>query len=350
MENQIHRGRGAIINPRNKFKPGYTGNFHVEGIDDYEQSSPRTTFYKEYPKTIISKNTSPDVPFNISINPYQGCEHGCVYCYARETHQYWGYSAGLDFESKIIVKHNARELLERAFLNPKWQVEPVMLSGNTDCYQPAERKYKITRSLLAECLKFRNPVSLITKNSLILRDIDLLEQLASLGLVQVMISITTFNEELRRRLEPRTATSKKRLSIVEQLARKKIPVGVMIAPVIPGLNMSEIPEIIKQSAKAGAYDVSHTILRLNGKIEEIFKNWLLAVYPDKAQKILSQVQATHGGKVSDNRFMTRMLGEGHVAAMVAQMMAMGKQKYFKHRGFPDFTTTKFRRGGMYTIW
>jgi DNA repair photolyase len=350
MENQIHRGRGAILNPQNKFGRGHTGKFHLEGVDDYETSSPRTTFTNENPKSIISKNNSPDIPFNLSVNPYQGCEHGCVYCYARESHQYWGYSAGLDFESKIIVKHNAPELLERAFLNPKWKVEPIMLSGNTDCYQPAERKYKLTRNLLKVCLKFRNPVSIITKNSLILRDLDILEELARYDLVQVMISITTLNEDLRRKLEPRTASSLKRLDVVKQLSQAKIPVGVMLAPVIPGLNLNEIPTIIEQAAKAGAYDIYHSMLRLNGAIEEIFKNWLMAIYPQKAQKILSQIQATHGGKVNDSRFMKRMLGEGKIAELAAKMMQAAKKKHFKNRAFPDFDTSKFRRGGMYTIW
>jgi DNA repair photolyase len=350
MENQVHRGRGAIINPQNKFKRVESGKFHLEGIDDYEVSSPRTTFYNEYPKSIISKNNSPDIPFNLSVNPYQGCEHGCVYCYARESHQYWGYSAGLDFESKILVKHNAPDLLERAFLSPKWKVEPVMFSGNTDCYQPAERKYKLTRSLLEICLKFRNPVSIITKNSLILRDIDLLQELATHGLVQVMVSVTTLNEDLRRKLEPRTASSIKRLDVVKQLAKAKVPVGVMVAPVIPGLNLDEIPAIIEKAAAAGAYDVSHTMLRLNGAIENIFKNWLEALYPQKAQKILSQVQSTHGGKVSDSRFMKRMLGEGKVAELASKMMQLAKRKHFKNRRFPDFDSSKFRRGGMYTIW
>ena len=350
MENQIHRGRGAIINPQNKVSNVYSGKYHLEGIDDYETSSPRTTFRREYPKSIISKNTSPDIPFDLSVNPYQGCEHGCVYCYARESHQYWGHSSGLDFESKILVKHNAPELLEKAFLNPKWKVEPVMFSGNTDCYQPAERKYRITRDLLKVCLRFRNPVSIITKNSLILRDLDILVELASHGLVQVMISITTLNEELRRKLEPRTASAAKRLDIVKQLSQAKVPVGVMLAPVIPGLNLNEIPAIIERAAVAGAYDVNHTMLRLNGAIEEIFKNWLMAVYPQKAQKILSQVQSTHGGKVSDSRFMKRMLGEGKIAELASRMMQAAKARHFKKRVFPDFDNSKFRRGGMYTIW
>lgn len=350
MENSVHSGRGAVINPKNKFSVAQTLKLHPEGIDDFEESLPRTKFFNEYPKSIISRNSSPDIPFELSINPYQGCEHGCVYCYARESHQYWGYSAGLDFESKIIVKHNAADLLERAFLNPKWKVETVMLSGNTDPYQPAEKRYKLTRKLLKTCLKFRNPVSIITKNSLILRDLDLLKELAEHRLVNVMVSITTLNESLRRNLEPRTATSVKRLRVVETLSAAGIPVGVMIAPVIPSLNMNEIPAIVKAAAEAGAYDVSHTILRLNGAIEDIFRNWINAVYPDRAQKVLSQVQTTHGGSTNDSRFMKRMLGEGRIAEMASQMLKTTKKQFFKNAGFPEVDLKSFRRGGMYTIW
>jgi DNA repair photolyase len=350
MENSVHSGRGAVINPKNKFSVAQTLKIHQEGIDDFEESLPRTTFFNEYPKSIISRNSSPDIPFDLSINPYQGCEHGCVYCYARESHQYWGYSAGLDFESKIIVKHNAADLLERAFLNPKWKVEPIMLSGNTDPYQPAERRYRLTRKLLKTCLKFRNPVSIITKNALILRDLDILKELAERRLVNVMVSITSLNESLRRNLEPRTATSAKRLKVVRELSAAGIPVGVMIAPVIPGLNMNEIPAIAKAAADAGATDISHTMLRLNGPIEDIFRNWLSAVYPDRAQKVLSQVQSTHSGKTSDSRFMKRMLGEGRVAEMAAQMLKTSRQQFFKNPGFPEPDLKSFRRGGMYTIW
>ena len=350
MENSVHSGRGALINPKNKFSVAQTLKIHPEGIDDFEESLPRTTFYNEYPKSIISRNSSPDIPFDLSINPYQGCEHGCVYCYARESHQYWGYSAGLDFESKIIVKHNAADLLERAFLNPKWKVEPIMLSGNTDPYQPAERRYRLTRKLLKTCLKFRNPVSIITKNALILRDIDVLKELADKRLVNVMVSITSLNESLRRNLEPRTATSVKRLNVVKELSTAGIPVGVMMAPVIPGLNMNEISAIAKAAADAGAFDISHTMLRLNGPIEDIFRNWISAVYPDRAQKVLNQVQTTHGGKTSDSRFMKRMLGEGRVAEMASQMMKNARKQYFHNPGFPDPDLSSFRRGGMYTIW
>ena len=350
MENSVHSGRGALTNPKNKYSIAQTLKVHQEGIDDFEDSLPRTTFFNEYPKSIISRNSSPDIPFELSINPYQGCEHGCVYCYARESHQYWGYSAGLDFESKILVKHNAADLLEKAFLNPKWKVEPIMLSGNTDPYQPAEKRYKLTRKILKTCLKFRNPVSIITKNSLILRDLDILKELARMNLVNVMVSITSLNESLSRNLEPRTATASKRLKVIESLSKEGVPVGVMIAPVIPGLNMTEIPNIVKAAAGAGAMEISHTMLRLNGPIEDIFRRWIMAVYPDRAEKVLNQVQATHGGKVSDNRFMKRMLGEGRVAEMASQMLKTASKQYSNLTGFPVLDRKMFRRGGMYTIW
>lgn len=350
MENIIHSGRGAVINPKNRFSSSHIGKIHKEGIDDFLESLPRTSFFNEYPKSVISRNTSPDIPFYLSINPYQGCEHGCVYCYARESHQYWGYSSGLDFESKIIIKHNAPDLLERALLNPNWKVEPVMLSGNTDPYQPAEKKFKITRQILKTFLKYRNPVSIITKNSLILRDKELLKNLAELNLVHVMISVTTVNESLRRNLEPRSATATKRLKVIEELAEAGIPVGVMAAPIIPGLNMNEIPTIVEGAASAGACDVSHAMLRLNGQIEDIFRSWLMAVYPDRAAKVMNQVQSVHGGQAGDNQFMKRMLGEGRIAEMASQMLKTAKKKYMKKSGFPEFDTNHFRKGGMYTIW
>ena len=350
MEEQIHRGRGATFRPANRFARQITGKYYAEGVDDFTEPSPKTSFIAEYPQKIISKNNSPDVPFNYSVNPYQGCEHGCVYCYARQTHEYWGYSAGLDFEAKIIVKHNAPQLLEQAFLNPRWQVEPIMFSGNTDCYQPAERQFKLTRELLKVCLKYRNPVSIITKNSLILRDLDILQDLARFRLVKVMVSITTLNETLRRQLEPRTATARKRLTIVERLNGAAVPAGVMIAPVIPGLNMSEVPALVQAAAAAGALAVNHTVLRLNGAIAHIFCNWLQAVYPQRANKILAQVETMHDGKVSDSRFVKRMTGAGQVAEMIGQMVAVARDKHMPHREFPAFDTRHFRRGGMYTIW
>ena len=350
MEVKTIKGKGAQINPVNQFSAQFHSSAHVEGIDDFETDYPKTALYYEQPKTIISRFESPDVPHGASINPYQGCEHGCVYCYARNSHEYWGFSAGLDFESKIIVKKNAPQLLEKQFLNKSWRSHPIMMSGNTDCYQPMEKKLKLTRQILEVFLKFRNPVSLITKNSLILRDLDILRELASLDLVHVMISINSLDESLRRNLEPRTATYKKRLEAVETLNKNGVPTGAMIAPVIPGLNLHDIPAVVEAAASAGALKIGHTVLRLNGKVEQIFRNWMEAVYPNKVEKVWNHVQAMHGGQVNDSRFLKRMLGEGQMAELVQQMLKTSIDKFMPDRNFPEFDLTKFRKGGMYGIW
>ena len=350
METRILKGKGAQINTPNQFLNRSITLTHPEGIDDYEHRYPKTQIFYEQPKTIVSRFESPDVPHGASINPYQGCEHGCVYCYARNSHEYWGFSAGLDFESKIVVKKNAPDMLEKQFLSKSWQPHPIMISGNTDCYQPLEKKMKLTRQLLKVFLKYRNPVSIITKNSLILRDIDLLKELASLKLVHVMISINSLDEPLRRNLEPRTATFKKRLSAVEKLSKSGIPVGVMIAPVIPGLNLHDIPSVVEAAGKAGAKKIGHTVLRLNGQVADIFRNWMEAVYPDRVEKVWSHVQSLHGGQVNDSRFLKRMLGEGKMAEMVLQMLKTSIDKFMPDRDFPEFDLTKFRKGGMYGLW
>jgi len=350
MEVKVIKGKGAQINPSNRFSEQNRGIAHIEGIDDFETVYPKTQVFYEQPKSIISRFESPDVPHGASINPYQGCEHGCVYCYARNSHEYWGFSAGLDFESKIVVKKNAPELLEKQFLNKSWSARPVMISGNTDCYQPLEQKFKLTRQILEVFLKYRNPVSVITKNSLILRDLDLLRELADLKLVHVMISINSLDESIRRNLEPRTATYKKRLDAVEQLNKHGIPTGVMIAPIIPGLNLPDIPAVVEAAATADAQKIGHTVLRLNGKVADIFRNWMEAVYPDRVEKVWSHVQAMHGGQVNDSRFLKRMLGEGQMAEMVLQMLKTSIDKFMPNRNFPEFDLTKFRKGGMYGLW
>ncbi len=350
MSRQVISGRGATFNPPNKFECTERGIFHHEGIDEAETSLPRTRFIITRAEKILSRNHSADVPFEYSLNPYQGCEHGCVYCYARDTHQYWGMGAGFDFEAKILVKENAPALLEKALLAPGWPVSPIMFSGNTDCYQPAERRFALTRQLLEVCLRYRQPLGIITKNSLILRDLDILRELATRQLVRVMISITTLNEKLRRQMEPRTATAARRLEVIRQLAAAGVPVGVMLAPVIPALTMSEIPKIIEEAAAAGAARVGHTVLRLNGAVQPIFSKWLAAVYPDRANKVLSQVQTMHGGKLHDSRILKRMLGEGRVAQMIGRLVEVAVQRYMPGRSFPEFDTSRFRRGGMYTIW
>ncbi|WP_460921349.1 PA0069 family radical SAM protein [Pontibacter brevis] len=335
------KGRGAQYNPANPYlKQDYVSE-HVEGLDEPMLSNSGTTFFTENPKKIVNKVESPDLGLGYSMNPYQGCEHGCIYCYARNSHQYWGYGAGLDFERKIIIKENAPETLARQLENKNWQVMPIMLAGNTDCYQPIEAKKKLTRQLLGVLLQYRHPVSIITKNALILRDLDLLQELNKLDLVHVNISITTLDEKLRQKMEPRTASATKRLEVVRQLSDAGLPVNVMVAPVIPGLNDSEIPHIIRLSAEAGACNAGYTIVRLNGSIGPIFEDWIRQAFPDKAEKVLSQIADCHGGSLNDSRFGTRMRGEGKFAEAIATLFRMSKQKYMKGRSTRPYNLSHF---------
>jgi len=244
---KYQKGRGAQIKPHNPFEKLEYSQSHYEGLDEEHTLKSPTAYFEETPRSIVSKNDSPDLNMAFSINPYQGCEHGCIYCYARNSHTYWGFNAGLDFETKIIIKPNAPELLEKTFRKATWKPAPIMLSGNTDCYQPKERQLQITRKLLQVFLRFKNPVGIITKNALIKRDVDILQELAKYNLVHVFFSITTLNESLRLAMEPRTASGEKRLEAMDYLNQHHIPVGVMTAPIIPSLNSDEIPELLKRA-------------------------------------------------------------------------------------------------------
>ncbi len=337
------KGRGAQIQTHNRFMKQEIVAEHIEGLDEPLITDERTKIYMEHPKKIVNKIKSPDLANMNSANPYQGCEHGCIYCYARNTHNYYGFSAGLDFERKIIVKPAAPSLLRKYFNNKNYEPESVMFSGNTDCYQPLERKYRITRGMLEVCLEYKNPVGIITKNSLILRDIELLKELAAQRLIHVMISITSLKDELRSLLEPRTATYKNRLHIIEELSKNNIPVGVMIAPVIPGLTSEEIPRIMEAIAERGALTVGYTIVRLNGEVKTIFRDWLHKNLPDAAEKIWNQIKECHGGEVNDSRFGTRMSGEGKIAESIKQLFSMSKKKYMSGRKMPDYDFSLFKR-------
>ena len=284
-----------------------------------------------------------------SMNPYQGCEHGCVYCYARNTHTYWGYSAGIEFEQKILVKESAPELLEQKLKSKKWKATPIMLSSNTDCYQPAEKKYRITRKMLEVLWRYRHPVGVITKNALINRDIDILSKMAEHSLVHVAISITTLDEDVRRRLEPRTSSGEKRLNIVKRLSDAGIPVMVMFAPIIPSINDREAFDIGRRSAEAGALKMGSTIVRLNGAIGEIFQDWLRKNYPDRYDRVIHQIESCHGGKLNDSRYGTRMRGEGNYAAMISQQLKIAKDKYFAGKKMPPYDLSlypKYRDGQL----
>jgi len=317
------KGRGAQINPDNRFAT------HTTDSQDHENEPEelKTTFLEVFPKSIVNVLKSPDVNADYSLNPYQGCEHGCVYCYARPTHQYWGYSAGLDFESVILVKKNAPELLQQKLNAKTWKTGVISLSGNTDCYQPIERKYELTRKILQLCLDFRQPVSIITKNAMIVRDIDILTKLAAHKLVVVNISVTTMNEDLRRILEPRTATAHKKLQTIQQLSKAGIPIHVLMAPIIPALNDNEIFSVAKAVAQHGAYSMGQQIVRLEGPNQEIFTHWIQRNFPDRAKKVLNQIRDIHRGDLNSTRFGERMKGHGIFASNIQQQCRIARKKY-----------------------
>jgi len=350
MDSSYFKGRGAQIKSENKYLKNQYTTDHIEGLDEELLESPQTQIFHETPKKIVNKVNSPDLNFGYSMNPYQGCEHGCIYCYARNTHEYYGFSAGLDFETKIIIKQNAPDLLEKHLLQPAWQAVPIMLSGNTDCYQPQEKKFQITRKMLEVLLRYRHPVGIITKNALIQRDIDLLKELANDRLVNVMISITTLNEELRRQMEPRTASAVKRLQTIEALAKEGIPVGVMNAPVIPGLNHHEIPNILKAASDHGATACGMTVVRLNGSISKIFEDWLRKNFPDRFEKVWNQISELHGGNVNDSVFGRRLSGDGNIASAIQQLYQIAKKKYFTGKRLAPLDLTKFRKGGNLNLF
>ncbi len=344
------RGRGAQIRTGNRFLKAEYVSDHVEGIDEPMLTAPSTQVFEETARSVVNKVSSPDLGMMYSMNPYQGCEHGCIYCYARNTHEYYGFSAGLDFESKIMVKRNAPQLLEKFILRPDWDAVPISVSGNTDCYQPLERKYEITRNILKVFARYRHPLGMITKNGLITRDLDLLKDLAADNLVHVYISITTLDEGLRRLMEPRTASAVKRLNTIEVLAKAGVPVGVMNAPIIPGLNHHEIPEILRQASEHGALGAGMTVVRLNGAIGQIFEDWLRKNFPDRFDKVWNQVCELHGGNVNDSQFGRRMRGEGNFAEAIHQLFNVSKRRYFTGRAFPPLDLTKFRKGGTLSLF
>lgn len=340
---RFEKGRGAQFNPQNRFLQGAYVQLHREAIDDWEQEDRKTEYIFDNSKTLVNKVTSPDVGMMYSANPYQGCEHGCVYCYARNSHEYWGYSAGIDFESRIVVKKNAPALLKSFFEKDSWEPQVVSLSGNTDCYQPIERKMEITRKLLEICLEYRNPVSILTKNSLVLRDLDILQELAKQNLTRVFTSITSMDEKVRLMMEPRTASYKQRLKTVETLAKAGVPVGIMNAPIIPGLTDHDMPNVLKAASEAGAQWAGYTIVRLNGAIGPIFRDWLYKAFPDRADKVWRSVCEVHGGTVNDSRFGNRMVGEGPYAEMIRRQFKVFCKRYGLNQTEIELNKNVFRR-------
>ncbi len=343
--NKYLKGRGSQFNPRNKFLKNERVKEHIEGIDDWTEKNEATQYLEDDAKGIVNKVESPDLSLMYSMNPYQGCEHGCIYCYARNSFEYWGYSAGLDFERKIIVKKNAADLLRKFLMHPKWECVPISLSGNTDCYQPAEQKFRLTRGLLEVCNEFNQPVAMITKNAGMLRDKDLLQEMGKKNIVSVLVSITSFNEDLRRVMEPRTTTGKQRLRLIDEMSKAGVRMGVMLGPMIPGLNDHEMHNIIKAASEAGAAFSAYTFIRLNGAIKLIFHDWLYKNFPDRADKVWHLIEASHEGKVNDSRWGVRMRGEGNVAEMVAQQYRKYTTKYGLNHERLGLDCSQFKRPG-----
>lgn len=335
------QGRGAQVNPPNRFEA-----FRVEpdpDADPAEQMAPKTVFLKDTTRTILAHNDSPDVPFSISINPYRGCEHGCAYCYARNGHTFLGFSAGLDFESKIMVKLEAAKLLREELAKPSYKPERIALSGVTDCYQPVERRLRLTRGLLEVLRDFRNPVGLITKNHLITRDVDLLAEMAAFRGAVAMLSITTLDAQLSAKLEPRASAPRRRLAAVETLAKAGVPVGVMVAPVIPGLTDHEIPAILQAAAGAGARFSGCQPVRLPGDVAVVFEDWLGHHFPERAKKILNRLRSMHGGKVCESGFEVRTWGRGAFAEQIAGIYEVAARRAGLDGPMPETDVAQFRR-------
>ncbi len=345
----ISAHRGALENPANRFE-----KIHLEPEADWNPDDdplggppqgPRTQFFKDHSQTVISRNHSPDIGFQAGLNPYRGCEHGCIYCYARPFHEYLGFSAGLDFESKIMVKEDAPELLRRELSSPKWQPQVIFMSGVTDCYQPVERKLKLTRRCLEVLAEFRNPVFIVTKNRLVTRDLDLLAELARHHAVSVWLSITTLDPELRQVMEPRTSPPAARLAAIRELASAGIPAGVNVAPIIPGLTDHEAPAILKAAAEAGATSAGYTVVRLPYAVAPLFEKWLDTHFPDRKEKVLNRLRAMHGGKLYDSQWGKRFGGEGIFAEQIAQIFKVARRKTGTASDGVELSVAAFRRPG-----
>jgi DNA repair photolyase len=338
---RVLKGRGATDNPANRFE-----RLHVVATEtwtDPDDPAPSTILLRDASRTILARNQSPDVGFEFSVNPYRGCEHGCIYCYARPTHEYLGFSAGLDFETRILVKEDAPALLRAALLSPRWTPRPIAMSGVTDPYQPVERRLRLTRGCLEVLAEFRNPVTIVTKNHLVTRDVDLLAEMASYQAAAVAVSVTSLRPEIQRILEPRTATPARRLDAIRRLSAAGVPVRVMIAPVIPGLTDEEIPAILEAAAEAGAGTASYIVLRLPHGVKELFADWLEAHFPDRRARVLNRVREMRGGRLYDAAFGTRMRGEGVYADQLRQLFELSRRRHGLDGAGIRLSTDAFRR-------
>lgn len=323
------------------------GDTDIDAIfetDEFTKQSSASTIHEIKVKTVVNKNSSPDVPFSLSLNPYQGCEHGCIYCYARPTHAYLDLSAGKDFESQLFAKVNAAELLEKQFNKTNYQAQTIALGMNTDAYQPMERQYKITRAILQLCLDYKHPISLVTKSSLILRDIDILAPMAKLNLVHVMVSLTTLDNSLKASLEPQASSPAKRLSIVKTLTEQGVPCGVLMAPIIPKINDNEIEAVVEAASLHGAISARYVFLRLPHEVKDLFSQWLEQNYPLRKEAVLSLIKQSRGGKLYDSNWKNRMRGEGLFAELIAKRFQLAIKKHNLEKALPELSVDKFISG------
>jgi DNA repair photolyase len=336
-------GRGANLNPPNRFEP-----IVLTPDPDFppdEQPHPRTQFFEDSSESLLTKNNSPDVGFSYGLNVYRGCEHGCAYCFARPYHEYLGFSSGLDFETKIMVKKRAPELLRRELTARKWQPQPVAMSGATDCYQPAERHFRLTRQCLEVFAELRHPLFIITKNALVTRDVDLLSELARYHCVGVHVSVTTLDSELSGKLEPRASRPAARLRAIRELSAAGVPVGVMVAPIIPGLTDHELPAILDACAEAGATRAGHVLIRLPFAVKDVFLQWLDDHAPTKKARIVDRLLTLHGGKLYDSDWGKRMRGEGIFAQQLDELFRLSTKRAGLNQDHFALTTEHFRRPG-----
>lgn len=341
------KGRGSQINPPNRFtRIEFEEDLeYLENDEEAQEArlSVRTEYFVDHAKSIISENDSPDIPFRYSLNAYRGCSNGCAYCFARPTHEYLDLSAGLDFETKIFVKEKAPELLRDWLARDRYEPEPIMMSGVTDCYQPIEKKLGLTRRCLEVALEARQPVALVTKNALVTRDIDILKEMAALRVVSVSLSVTTLDQSLVKVMEPRTSSPQAKLRAIEQLASAGVPTHVLVAPVIPGLTDHEIPAILQAVREAGAQTAACILLRLPGAVQPVFLEWLDRTHPEKRSKVESRIRSTRGGKLYEAKFGSRMKGQGEIAEQIRGVFKLFARKYGLDGKAEPLDTSQFRR-------
>lgn len=339
------KGRGSLDNPAGRFEKlcdAAASDVSFPDPDEPQEKRIKTEVFRDTSRSVVTYNDSPDIGMEATLNPYRGCEHGCIYCFARPYHEYLGLSAGLDFETKIFAKVDAPVLLRKKLSSPRWEPVTLVMSGITDPYQPLEQKMQITRGCLEVLRDFRNPIAIITKNHMVTRDIDLLGELSSHSAAAVNVSITSLDKELARKMEPRASTPDKRFAAVEALSKVGIPVNVMVAPIVPSLNEHEIPQILQRAADAGARTAAFTILRLPYGVKDMFQTWLHEHFPDRAQKVLSHIRDIRGGKLNDSEFGLRMRGQGVYAEQIRQVFSKYKKRYGLNKYF-ELTTEHFRR-------